>query len=887
MEKRQTSSGGKRMESFPQMHLKDYFGIIKRRKRVVIAFSAILITSVSLISLFSPRTYKATTQLIIERVSYPVGDKKGVAEKGYRGEDLFPTQFTLLQSRGLALKVIGDLDLRREFRRDSGENPVRKVSLSDDSHRPGDASLPRDSGESPEHPDTAAVVDWYLGHLRVEPVPNTTLISVSFLSRSPELAARIANAHARAFIEENVETRRMALQRSLEWLENQLRQQRKDLEESQRVSHDYKRANHVLFFDDRRNIVTQQMEELSATLARMQTERLAKQAVLDQLTAFSSNSENIFSLPEVARDPIIQNLRSQLIQLKTKRTEMSATFGPKHPKMIDIDSGIGHIEEQLVSEVHRLASSLRAEVDRALANEKSLQNMIEARKSTAMHLNEKAIAYDVLTQEVESNQQMYDALLKQVKEVSLAGVFDNGAIRIVEEAEVPTTPVGPKVFVNILLAIMVSMVMGPSLAFFADYMDNTVRTPDDIRRKLGIPVLGVIPRYRLLQSDSTSPLFWDQVPPARKDTRDGSRYSVDSSYMVIQHVERRHKNAAGSAFFFVSAAPGEGKTTVLANIGKSIARSGVTVLMVDADSKQPGLHSFFGVKNSPGLANGIERMISLDISRGSLKEFSVGDLFALVNLRKMSGRLTVTDEESTWEMEFDRGSLYSLRSQFAQAAKDAGSILVGQRAIREEHRDEAGTICRATGKPLADTISRAGSATPAILQAEDNGCPEGSVEKLFEKRNGHFHFHPADVGAVSAANTLTVDNYGSLIRDRARASINGVFDREIGSSIVRLEDSLSLLPAGTASSPVNGIQYGSVLSHCMEIFRRRYDVVLVDTLPLLGVPDTPLYDYSENDSIILVIKAGHLQPAPILDAISVLRGEGAEILGAVLNNYRA
>jgi polysaccharide biosynthesis transport protein len=885
MDRRNKSFTHGQMQGSYQLHLKDYLSIIRRRRHVVMISSVLLITTVALLSFLSPRTYQATAQILIEKVSYPIGDAKGALTKESRGEDIYLTQFKLLQSRGLAMEVIAQLQLWSEFNPALVKDTVQQESVPGVPQGYKTGLIVPHNQQIPDNVDKADIVDWYLGNLRIEPVQNTNLFHVSFLSRSPEMAARIANAHASAYIKENVEARLSASQHVLEWLKNQLEQQKTNLEISQRSSHEYKKAHKIVSFDDRQNIVSQQLADLNATLTKIRAERLAKQTIFDQLESFNSGSENVFSLPEVSGDPVIQNLRAQLIQQKTRRTEMSANYGPKHPKMIDIESGIKQTEEELASEVQRLSRSIQAEMDRALANERSFQRMLDSQKAAAMTFNEKAINYEVLTQEVQSNQQLYDTLLKQAKELGLASVFDNSNIRIVEEAEVPKTPVSPKTFWNILLSIMVSMIMGPCLAFIFEYMDNTVRTPEDVQRKLGIPLLGTIPHYERQRKGPDTALFWDQRQETKKGTRETSRYAVDPSNLLIQNLEIRLKNMPAPAFFFQSAAPGEGKTTILANSARRLSQAGLNVLMVDSDYLQPSLHAIFGADNSKGIADGIEKILSFDITQGSLAEFSIDDLFTLLSLKKLSGILTVVNGNHTSEVSFDRGTFYHIQSQPDLSADRMGSVLVKEGLISDTRLREAVKIHQTSGKPIEYVLVNAGYISPEELHSPYKAYVEEQLVKLFSWKSGAFRFHQGDVRSNDAERLPYADDYEPLIKDLGKMTANWIFDYSISSSIINIQESLSLLPAGTKPAKIGGMMYVTVLSKFLKILKQRFDIILVDTSPLLGMPDIPVHP-SLNDEVILVIKAGNLQMKSIHQAMSALRNDNANILGAVLNHFK-
>ena len=886
MDKRKISLAHEQMQSSQYLHLKDYLSIIKKHKHVVIIFSVLLITTVAFLSSISPRTYQATAQILIEKVSYPISDAKGTMNKDIRGEEIYLTQFNLLQSRSLALEVIEGLQLWKEFNPTLIKATIHNESVTGAPHVFKTGLIVQNDQPIPDNIDKTDIVDWYLENLKIEPVPNTNLFNVSFFSRSPEIAARVANAHASAYIKQNVETRLSASQHALEWLKTQLEQQKNNLESSQHSSHEYKKAHKIVSFDDRQNIVAQQLVDLNANLTKIRAERIAKQTIFDQLNSFTIGSENIFSLPEVVVDPVIQNLRAQLIQQKTKRTEISGNYGPKHPRMIDIESGIKLTEQELASEVQRLSKSIKAEMDRTFANERSSQHMLDSQKSVAITLNEKAINYEVLTQEVQSNQQLYDTLLKQAKELGLASMFDNSNIRVVQEAEVPKTPVSPKTLWNILLSIMVSIIMGPCLAFFFEYMDNTVKTPEDIQRRLGIPLLASIPHYKTRTKGSDTALFWDQINGKKKGTRQNSQYVMDPSNILIQNLEIRLKNIPPPTFIFQSAAPGEGKSTILANSARRLSHAGLNVLMVDADYVQPSLHTIFGKDNTNGLANVIERVLSLDIIQGSLTALSMDDLFTLLSLKKLTGNLTLVNGNQALEVFFDRGSLYHIQSHQDPSDNRIGLILVKAGLISDNQLIEAVKINQDTGKPLDYILVNAGYIAPDVLHIPYKMHIKEQLQKIFSWKSGSFRFNPGDVRSYEDGQIPYADDYTPLIEDLGRMTGNRALDHAISSSIVNVQESLSLLPAGTVSYKIGGMLYISVLSKFLQILKQRFDVILVDTSPLLGMPDVPVHT-SLGDDIILVVKAGNLNVKSIHEAISSLKNNNANILGAVLNHFKA
>lgn len=679
--------------SFPQqVHLSDYINIIRRRKWTVIIFFLVVVGLVAVASFMSTPIYKATTQIIIEGQPFPFIGTGDHAANDYKQQDYYQTQYNLLMSRSLAYKVIQDLELWK----DVAFNKTEKV------HTPFSAlaktgSLP-DKGGSKSQIDPM-IVDWYSSNLKITPVRGSRLVHISFLGSSPDLIARIVNTHAHAFIEKNIQTQKSAAQKALDWLKIQLQDQKDKVEASQRAIYEYKKANNIISLEQRENIVSQKLMELSSALTKAKTERLAKEAVYNQLKNFSANSESLFSFSEISQDKVIMDLRAQLFQLKAQRSEMGTKFGPKYPNMIDPDLKMKHLEELISGELQRLRKTIKADLDRAVAIEKSIQKTLDAQKQAAMDISEKEINYDVLQQQAESNQHIYDILLKQAKEISLTSVMDSSNVRIVDPAEVPRFPVKPRIFLNILLAVVLGLFMGTGLAFFREYMDNTLKIPEDVMRRLGMPVLGAIPYDKSLKRRKTLALPQDTSGKGEIVPKGYPLYDIASRFPAV--LQLTEQDTSGQVLMVESAVMGEGKTTVLAHLGTSLARAGLRVLMVDFDLYRPALHQILGVKNKEGIVTLMSRVLAHKISVGKLSEYSIDDLFFLIALKKQSGQLTVTNQTQVMTAMFQNGRLLHLQNQDNPIGNRLGTMLLRGGLITEDPLKEALERHQRTGQPLA------------------------------------------------------------------------------------------------------------------------------------------------------------------------------------------
>ena len=177
--------------------------------------------------------------------------------------------------------------------------------------------------------------------------------------------------------------------------------------------------------------------------------------------------------------------------------------------MIEASRSIEQLEQDLQEEINRLKNAIKNEMERAVDYEQTLNMVLTEQKQHAMTLDEKAIQYEVLNRKFESTRKIYDALLENAKQIDLLKVRESGNIRIVDWAEVPRSPIKPRKFLNILMAVVLGLFMGTGLAFFVEYMDNTLKTPEDVVQRLNIPMLGSMPYNKLIKNKPLPTLEWD------------------------------------------------------------------------------------------------------------------------------------------------------------------------------------------------------------------------------------------------------------------------------------------------------------------------------------------------------------------------------------------
>jgi capsular exopolysaccharide synthesis family protein len=518
------------------------------------------------------------------------------------GDEYNQTQYKLLASRTLAARTIDALKLwdHPEFGASGASNQGPARGAGAEAAKPPGQAKPTPTGDeflnrlvvSPDTSRRALVVDAFLRRLVVSPIRNTRLVEVKFRSADPVVAANVANAHARAYIEQDLEARLDASSDLSKWLADQVAQQRLKVEESEAAVQKYREAHNALEVDGGQNIVDQKLSELSGAVTRAKMARIEKQTLHQQVKAVENDFDALSSLPVVLSNSYVQELKVQLAALQRQEAQLSEQLGVRHPDMIKVTAARDAASTKLRAAVAQIVKSLEADYRAAAAQESSLVQALEAQKQEALAINRTAIEGNVLKRDSESNRQLYDALLQRTKESGIVGELRPGNLRIVDRADVPRSPVSPKWGFSLLLALIGGPLLAVGLVFFLEVLHERITTPDEVLTHLGLPTLGLVPPVttkvrgpQLLVGSSVPPVFMEAFRTVRTS--------------VLMSPGGR----GARSVLVTSSAPDEGKTMSATNLAAGLAQIGERVLLVDCDVRRPSLHLMFDLEQEPGLSD--------------------------------------------------------------------------------------------------------------------------------------------------------------------------------------------------------------------------------------------------------------------------------------------
>jgi succinoglycan biosynthesis transport protein ExoP len=436
-------------------------------------------------------------------------------------------------------------------------------------------------------------IDEFLGGVNIVPVRNSRLVEIRYVSSDPKFAAAAANNLAKAYIQQNVELRFNTSKEASDWLAERLAEQRKAVEASDTALQTYRERNGAISVaDSASNIVVARLTDLNAALTRAKTERINKEATYNQLKAAEATGA-IETYPKILANDYVQKLKLELSDLQRQQALLAERYGERHAEMIKIRTAIESTEAKFRNEISKVVESVKNEFQTALSEEQSLQSALDAQKGEALNLNRKGIEYGVLQREAESNRQIYENLLQRTKETSMSTDRRSTNIRVVDEAEVPQGPISPNIQREVLVAFGGGLFLAVGLAFLFEYLDNRIKTPQELKACVGVPFLGMMPVIAT-NKDNRDPLLTTANIPAN---------FAEAMKTIRTNVLFSSAEEGMRSLVVTSAGPGEGKSVVSSNLSIALAQTGQRVLLIDGDMRRPRVHEIFNGNQEPGLSN--------------------------------------------------------------------------------------------------------------------------------------------------------------------------------------------------------------------------------------------------------------------------------------------
>ena len=563
--------------------LLQYYQVVLRWRWVIASIIAAALLFGLIATLLTTPQFTAKSRIEISRDQKNITKVDGLdARDAGRDLEFYQTQYALLASRTLAERVVRDQKLAdgAEFFEAHGTAPPSPDIA-------GATGLQASSAGRTRREKQAA--DLLLRHIGISPVRGSSLIDVTYSSASRELSTRIANSWVKQFIAASIDRRFSSTVDARTFLEKQLTDLRAKLEQSERDLVNYATEKSIVTLSKtqgadgktqtERTLASSNLEALNDALSKATADRIAAQS--------RSASGGDGASSESLSNATISTLRQRRAEIASEYAKLMVQFEPGYPAARALDQQVRTLDAAIAREEQRVTGARSAEYSEAAKRERVLGEQVAGLKSRLDVQQRDSIQYNIYQREVDTNRQLYDALLQRYKEIGVAGVDANN-ISIVDPARQPEEPSAPNLLLNMALALLVGLALAAAATFVLDQIDEGVRDPEQIGRQLGIPLLGGVPDVdgdpRVMLNDTKS-----VVSEAYLSIRSNLAFSTD--------------HGVPRTIMVTSTRPAEGKSTTSLAIATVLHRTGQTVLLIDGDMRSPSMHDLLGVKNTAGLSN--------------------------------------------------------------------------------------------------------------------------------------------------------------------------------------------------------------------------------------------------------------------------------------------
>jgi succinoglycan biosynthesis transport protein ExoP len=543
-----------------QLDVRYYAHVLWRGRYISLAAAAVGLALGLTVAFLQTPEYRATTTLQIDPPAptfMTVTDALMVGGGGYwQYSDYYNTQYKILRAGSLGAKVVKALDVK--------ERPPFK-GLAD----PGGA---------------------FMSYVSVSPIAETRLVQVSVTHPDPKTAALWVNTLASVYVKDAIASRVQAALEASQWLQERLGATQKSMRDAQERYYKAMEGEDLFVPAGSVSALSSSITSLNQDLVTAQGRRIELEAALRQVQDMRAKKVPLDALPQVAQDAQIAQYEGQITDLNVELSKLREKYKSGHPEVQRVQLQIAELEKVKLARAGAIVDGLEAELRQVQKREVELRANIERLKETAASQSRKTTELEALKKEAESANGLYEVLLQKLNETDIAASIRNNNVSVVEQAIAPTMPVRPRKSRMAGIGLAVGLVLGLALVLGRDYLDPTIRDPDEVERYLHLDLLAAVPR----QNDLNVQL----VTEAYQNLRTALIFA--------------RRDEKGQVVLVTGTAPQEGKTTTLLNLGRLLASSGERTIVVDCDLRRAQLHARLGLRREPGLTDLFTRHASVE-----------------------------------------------------------------------------------------------------------------------------------------------------------------------------------------------------------------------------------------------------------------------------------
>ena len=582
------------------INFKDYIDLLFRRKWIIISCLLIAVITVTISSLMTVKTYRAHSSIEIVAVHEKMTSFDSEKERSYLAygfddaRKFYETQYKVLKSLALGDIVFGALESDAYFTNKSKENDndkkgflaVIKSTLTGfwpakkENEQETKQTLSPEMQQAHEQLLKELKIMAFMRPFTIIPDRKSRIVEIAYESDDPIFAAKAVNTLIRKYQEWNILKKQESTKIAGEFLLKQLDEAKADLERSEQELINFAREVDIVSLKDEQNILLVELEEINRALAKVQTDRLTKEALFKEI-----QEENYQYLPKVVDDPAILALKASYTELNAEYENKSVVFGPNFPEMKQLKAQLDKIQAEIDNRVEGISSSIKKDYQASLRTEDLLRKRGQEQNVLVTDLNERSSKYKIIANQVESNREFYDDLLNRYKQMKVTGAVQTSNVKIIDKASIPIRPYKPRIFTNILYSVIFGLMVGCFLAFAVEHLDSTIRDEEEVKRRYAAPFLGSIP---LMTDEDNIGSYIEKAVIANPKSLVSEAFRVVRTSILYSSPDHPPK-----LLLVTSTQPLEGKTTSASNLALSMVQAGNKVLVIDADLRKPRMHKIF------------------------------------------------------------------------------------------------------------------------------------------------------------------------------------------------------------------------------------------------------------------------------------------------------
>ena len=566
-------------------------GKLWRRRSIILATAGgLTIVALLVLSVLTP-LYTATSEVLIGVPNSNAGGTNATLDKMVVDRDTVESQGHVVHSRAVAARVVRRLALDHDPEFNAALRPAGLLTNFIKLFRSRPAHAP-DSGNA-QNLQFERVVSALLNATSVAPAERSHVLEIDVQSESAAKAARIADAFADLYIEQELILKAETTERANQWLSGELQRLRTQVDQDERAVEDYRRAN-GLYATNTETITTQQMGELNSQLVIAESAKAQADAQYGQAVAMLHHGKAPKSIPQVLASPIIQSLEEKKTEVEQQAAQLSTIYGPKHPMIRNVKAQIADIDAKINAQVSRIVASLKNEQIAAEARYNTLKAAFDRTQARVGLTNEQSIKLHELEREAGASSELFQSFLQGYKQTSAQQNFHQPDAWVISHAGIPGHPDFPPKLAILLAAIVGGLILGGLLSLLIEFYDRTFRTARDVEETTGLQTLALVPTIR------TSRSVADHV------LRDPASPFAEAVRKLHTRLALSHSGEPPRTIMLTSSIPDEGKSLISVSMARLLAYTGRRVILVDGDFRRPTLHTLLGQSAQPGLVDLLE-----------------------------------------------------------------------------------------------------------------------------------------------------------------------------------------------------------------------------------------------------------------------------------------